>query len=229
VTAKIVEIFKSIQGEGIYTGVKQVFVRFFGCNMDCVWCDTPEARKEMLSTQYELSPEEVFHQICLLWDRCHSVCLTGGEPLLHKDFMRHLLPLLKEAGMTTYLETNAICYEALTEVINGIDIIAMDIKLPSSTKKESFWHQHEEFLRCAVKKQVFIKAIISSTTEQKDIEKMVDLICSVDPTRTLILQPNSFELHNGVLERCFEFQNYCMARLAHVRILPQVHRLLNIR
>ncbi|MFH0876779.1 MAG: 7-carboxy-7-deazaguanine synthase QueE, partial [Candidatus Omnitrophota bacterium] len=43
VKAKIAEIFESIQGEGIYAGQQQVFVRFFGCNLSCGFCDTPLA------------------------------------------------------------------------------------------------------------------------------------------------------------------------------------------
>ena len=37
----ISEIFYSIQGEGMLTGVPSVFVRTSGCNLRCVWCDTP--------------------------------------------------------------------------------------------------------------------------------------------------------------------------------------------
>ena len=47
--ANILEVFQSIQGEGKYAGVKQVFVRFFECNMHCVWCDTPHSIGRKLS------------------------------------------------------------------------------------------------------------------------------------------------------------------------------------
>ncbi|MDF1532664.1 MAG: 7-carboxy-7-deazaguanine synthase QueE, partial [ANME-2 cluster archaeon] len=39
------EIFNSIQGEGIFTGMRQVFVRFQGCPLHCDYCDTPQSRK----------------------------------------------------------------------------------------------------------------------------------------------------------------------------------------
>ncbi|MCM8763078.1 MAG: 7-carboxy-7-deazaguanine synthase QueE, partial [Candidatus Omnitrophica bacterium] len=74
--AKIAEIFKSIQGEGIYQGREQVFVRFYGCNLKCQFCDTPLTHYE------ELRPEELLNRINIFGVDYHSLSLTGGEPLL---------------------------------------------------------------------------------------------------------------------------------------------------
>ncbi|MCK5661099.1 MAG: 7-carboxy-7-deazaguanine synthase QueE, partial [Methanosarcinales archaeon] len=48
-TTHIYEIFNSIQGEGPYVGMRQVFVRFCGCNLACEYCDTYESRKDVIS------------------------------------------------------------------------------------------------------------------------------------------------------------------------------------
>ncbi len=58
--AKISEIFSSIQGEGLYLGKRHIFVRFFGCNMRCAYCDT------MPSIYEELSIDEVTNEIASL-------------------------------------------------------------------------------------------------------------------------------------------------------------------
>src|SRR5881227_32508 len=44
--ARLVEVFSSIQGEGILVGHRQVFVRTYGCNLRCTYCDSPETLKE---------------------------------------------------------------------------------------------------------------------------------------------------------------------------------------
>ena len=68
---------------------------------------------------------------------------------LHRDYLLKFLPELKKNNFSTYLETNGTLFGNLREVINFIDIIAMDIKLPSSTGKWDFWNEHAEFLKIA--------------------------------------------------------------------------------
>src|SRR3989338_4150854 len=86
---EISEIFSSLQGEGPYLGVKQIFVRFGRCNMHCVYCDELEKMKEERFTVY--SSESLLREIETLETEKgehHSVSLTGGEPLFYAAFLR---------------------------------------------------------------------------------------------------------------------------------------------
>ena len=227
--AKVIEIFSSIQGEGKYVGVKQVFVRFFECNMHCVWCDTPHSIGDTTRHYKELSWEEINQKITELWQDSHSVSLTGGEPLVQADFLKTLLPSLRQAGRPAHLETNGVLPHQLLKVIDDVDAIAMDIKLPSSTKCQPFWEEHEAFLRIALRKEVFVKTVISSDTQKADIERTVDLLSSVDAGILCILQPNTYDLGDGVIKKCLEYQAFCLRFLKNVRVLPQVHKFMKIR
>ena len=91
-TAFIKEIFTSVQGEGFFIGEKQIFIRFCGCNLKCDYCDT-NFEKENNFFVYGL--EKTFNnpinatslaQIANSFDT-ETISLTGGEPLLHKDFL----------------------------------------------------------------------------------------------------------------------------------------------
>lgn len=241
--AKILEIFKSIQGEGKYAGVNQVFVRFFECNMHCIWCDTPlSIGKEHLRPEVfkkfpesatdryeEMEVKSIFEQVKDLYKDCHSVSLTGGEPLVQVDRLKELLKLFKTENMKTYLETNGTLPEDLRQIIDDVDIIAMDMKLPSSTQCQAFWENHEEFLRVANQREVFVKAVVTSNTEEHDVSAAIDLIARVDPNIIFILQPNYFEMNNGVIRRCTELQAICAKRLNDVRIIGQTHKFMRIR
>ena len=78
----ISEIFHSIQGEGVLTGVPSVFVRTSGCNLRCNWCDTPYASWNPEGKQ--LSVADIVAEVKRFTAARH-VGLTGGEPMLAKD------------------------------------------------------------------------------------------------------------------------------------------------
>src|ERR1700733_5956519 len=104
--AKILEIFHSIQGEGRYAGVPQVFVRFFECNMHCVWCDTPASIGDGKREFKELGLKEVLAQDNALYDNAPCININGGEPLLQKDFLKDFCHALHREGKKVYLDTN---------------------------------------------------------------------------------------------------------------------------
>lgn len=227
--ARISEIFSSIQGEGPYAGVQQVFVRFFECHMHCSWCDTPDSIGDGRREYKEYTVDELFKKVRPMLHGCHSVSLTGGEPLLQAEFIAQFIPRLKPSGIKIYLETSGVLFAALKKVIKDVDIISMDIKLPSATGCRPFWKEHQEFLKIARKKEVFVKAVIAAHTQLADIKKAVALIAGVDKDIPLILQPNTFDLSKGAVEKCAEYYRHCFKHISDVRILPQLHKFLKLR
>ena len=131
--------------------------------------------------------------------------------------------------MPVYLETSGVLHKELEKIIEGVDTIAMDIKLPSSTQCRSYWKEHEEFLKVARHKDVFIKTVVTSGTQEEDIKNAVDLIAAIDSSIVFFLQPNHFEVKNGALAQCLDFQKYCARYLKDVRVLPQVHKFIKMR
>lgn len=98
-TYRVNEIFYSLQGEGMHTGVPAVFVRFSGCNLQCAFCDTDFQHYQ------ELTAEEILTAVRALCEDKHAlVVLTGGEPSLQVD--TELLDCLHGLGMTICMETN---------------------------------------------------------------------------------------------------------------------------
>lgn len=94
---RISEFFESIQGEGMFTGLPVIFVRFSGCNMSCPFCDTD------FETRVNCTPEELFGHITQCGPT-RDVVFTGGEPLLQD--LTPIIEYLKSAGYRVHLETN---------------------------------------------------------------------------------------------------------------------------
>lgn len=227
--ANIHEIFVSIQGEGIFSGKRQVFVRFFGCNLKCVYCDTAQKPNEILW----YSKDELFSAVSIKAapESVHSVSLTGGEPLLQADFLKDFLPKLKQAGYKIYLETNGTMPQELAKIIDFVDIVAMDIKLPSSTGNAGLWRQNLEFLKIAMTRQVFVKIVVTGRTTAADLNKAVSLIAEQDPHIALVLQPVTPQpdvkaINPEMLER---FNSIASEHLRIVKVIPQMHKLYGVK
>lgn len=135
---KVAERFDSIQGEGKLTGVPSAFIRSSGCNLRCVWCDTPYASWDPEGN--EQSVEELVDWVAGL-DRRHVV-FTGGEPVIQPD-AEALCEALTQAGRHVTLETAGTVYKPLS-----IKLLSLSPKLANSTpwQREAgrFARVHEE-------------------------------------------------------------------------------------
>ena len=223
IRGRIAEVFESIQGEGIYLGEKQVFVRFYGCNLKCRYCDTN------LDCYTEYTPRELLHEIKVYRHKFHSVSFTGGEPLLQKDFLKEAMRLTHHANLKNYLETNGTLPRALEEVLDHVHIIAMDLKLPSSTGHKDLWKAQQDFLKVASKKEVFLKAVICRSTKEEDLREAIKLIKRTSRSAFLVLQPNSLENGRGLLDKCESFKSICWQEKVSTCIIPQIHKKIGVR
>jgi organic radical activating enzyme len=229
--AGIVDVFSSVQGEGIFLGAKQVFVRFERCNLKCSYCDEPRD-----ATAEVYTPPALLEKILFLEEEKgshHSVSLTGGEPLCYSDFLAEFLPLLRAKGMKSYLETNGTLAQELGRIIDLVDIIAMDIKLPSATGAGAFWDAHTEFLKTALKKRAFVKVVVTPEVAEEDIEKAIRLVTSCGTNIPFILQPATLAASTESAvdkKRLLDYLEMGMrGRLETIKVIPQMHKAWGVK
>lgn len=242
--ANLIEIFSSIQGEGPYVGWRQIFVRFSGCNLHCDYCDTlftPQKNckvetapgsGEFLSLENPVNQHQI-EKIVSSWvtnfpGLHHSLSLTGGEPLLHAATLREWLPGLR-AYLPVYLETNGTLFEALDEVLPWIDIVSMDIKLPSLAAQGQLWDVHERFLRRAQSKTCFVKLVISAKTPADELEQAAHLVRECAAEVEIILQPCTTATGIDMTSlQLMEAQGQVAAIHGRCRVIPQTHHFLGV-
>jgi 7-carboxy-7-deazaguanine synthase len=119
---RVTEIFFSLQGEGTRAGRPCVFVRFTGCDLRCVWCDTAYA----FHGGRDLSREEILAEVASFPAR--FVCLTGGEPMLQKELPELSRELLAR-GYEVAIETHG---QRPLDLLPREVIRIVDVKTPGS-------------------------------------------------------------------------------------------------
>ncbi len=232
--ARISEIFSSLQGEGTHLGERHLFIRFEECHIHCEYCDELDKQgrtyslEEVTATVRQLEKDEGPHAF---------ISFTGGEPLLYQNFLAPLMLRLKAEGFRTYLETNGILWQALASVIDGCNVIAMDLKPASVTKEKSFLAEHRRFLQLARAKELFIKIVLSKEIEVREFQDLIQLVEETAPRTPVILQPVSTlgeaerEGHEDpeLMQLLYELQRMAGRVLPEVRIMPRLHRILKVR
>ncbi|HIE31635.1 MAG TPA: 7-carboxy-7-deazaguanine synthase QueE [Methanosarcinales archaeon] len=234
--ANIYKIFNSVQGEGIYAGTRQVFVRFCGCQLRCEYCDTREARHtadecRIADRRIEnpLDTDVVISAIDDLWTpSTRHISLTGGEPLLHRDFIRELV---RSTSKPTYLETNAGLPKYARIVADLIDIVSCDIKLPehrSTGDYDRLLHAELETIEIFHSRDVetFVKIVVLQETTEESIKSAVCGIKSIDNSIPLILQPVTPIKVD--LQQLLDLMDFAGEYLSEVRMIPQIHRMIGM-
>ena len=176
---KVVEIFNSIEGEGKRAGLPATFVRLFGCNLRCSYCDsmyavTGDEFKEM-SVQQVVETVEKFG--------CPNVTVTGGEPLIHED-IQDLLAQLVDAGYWVNVETNGSVPLDFRTVGDKL-FYTVDYKTSSSGMKKAM---HIETFDSMLEEDV-LKFVVGSEQDLQDSLDMYNFFCDRHNKPIVYLSP----------------------------------------
>lgn len=247
-SAPIREVFCSVQGEGPYVGVRQAFVRFSGCNLNCNYCDTDFANPGTCDYE-QVEGSGIFEKIknpvstsqleAMLqpFKKLHSVSLTGGEPLLHADFLKKL-----NLAAPLYLESNMTLPEQARKLTEKVTYVSGDFKLPESLRgigpeaRETHMENTVECFRLLRKNQsrdCFCKIVVDSNTELETVTPAVEAIAPY--VSCVILQPETpigrdvtnFRSSRSIQEsvqNIMELQK-SLLEIIDIRVIPQTHRM----
>lgn len=195
-TMLISEIFHSIQGEGVLTGVPSVFVRTSGCNLRCNWCDTPYASWNPEGKQLPVA--DIVAEV-KRFNAARHVVLTGGEPMLAKD-LPELAAELKREGYHLTIET------AATIAPGGIacDLASLSPKLANSTpdaRLDDTWRKkHEQtrwrpaVMRAWIEAYEFqLKFVVANEADVAEVEAMLSELPPV-PAHQVLLMPEGTDM-----------------------------------
>ena len=198
---KVSEIFTSFQGEGPYIGTPATFLRLYGCNLNCPWCDTDISTYEILSVDelYEILMTQMdFNNIKLL-------VITGGEPTLQMEEVKRLVKELPE-DIKIQLETNGSIFEYLPEIEYVIS--------PKEDKEKVFENYYNY-------ENVFFKFVITS---KEDIDEVISIKNKYGYDKTIWLQG---EFSKDALMADLIRENF--PRLENIKLSVQTHKYLSQR
>ncbi len=185
---RISEIFYSIQGEGLLIGVPSIFIRIAGCNLRCVWCDTPYSSWRPEGSRWSI------RRIVAEVQKYPSdhVVVTGGEPLLAFE-IEALTEQLKRGGKHITIETAATVFKPVR-----CDLISLSPKLANSTpwKKQGgrFALRHEkQRINLSVIQQYLdnydyqLKFVVTHKSDFDEIGQVLGQLKAVDRSRVLVM------------------------------------------
>jgi len=185
---RIAEIFYSLQGEGRLLGMPSVFIRTSGCNLRCVWCDTPYTSWRPEGSEWSI--REIIREARKYPAR--HVVVTGGEPLLAPE-IEELTQELKRNGAHITIETAGTIFKPV-----ACDLISLSPKLANSTPwkkaRGRFAAMHEErrLNLDVIGKQLAaydyqLKFVVERRRDFTEIRDLLDQLDGVDRARVLVM------------------------------------------
>jgi 7-carboxy-7-deazaguanine synthase len=217
---RIVEFFKSVQGEGEFAGTPSIFVRTTGCNLRCWFCDTPYTSWKPEGIQ---EPWQVILDRILAED-CQHVVLTGGEPLLQPDVVL-LSRALGESGRFVTIETAGTVERPV-----HADLMSISPKRANSTPRDATWTPRHEarrdrpevVARMTRAYRYQLKYVIDRPGDVDDVDRHVRGIGGIVPSRVFLMpqgtDANELRQKTSWLRPAAEERGYSVSPRLHIEL-----------
>ena len=204
---KVVEIFRTVEGEGRWVGLPVVFIRLEGCNLRCSWCDTTysyDGKSYTVKNLYDILSQVKQYNL-------KRVCITGGEPFMTEN-LDVLVKVLLDEGFFVFIETNGTMWnEKFREIKKDNLYITCSPKPPFYFVNKNILPYISE-LKFVVDENLSVNHIIKP--EFTEILKN-DII---------VLQPESNKPE--MVEKALKIQDELLKLGIESRIIPQCHKVL---
>ena len=211
---QVVEIFKSIDGEGKRTGLPTTFIRLYGCNLHCSYCDTRYGCEGGGYT--EMGVDEIVSQCQRL--NTTSITLTGGEPLIHPGVGTLVRELLTK-GFWVNVETNGTVdvrrfRECMPLAYSSQLFFTVDYKCPSSgMNRQMLTDMYKDLAQCDV-----IKFVVGS---KEDLDAAKRILEYSQPQAEVYFSPVFGEIEP------VEIVNYILEHELHnCKVQLQLHKII---
>lgn len=229
---RVLEVFWSIQGEGLEIGKEAVFVRMSGCNLSCVWCDTKHSWGGNLGTDFTL--KELLREVIREARGPKQVIITGGEPFLQPEKpLCDLIFHLKKLGYRVSWETNGTIWPPM-KLIGLSDFFSVSPKLASANQVHFMDYEMNRWAE-ALAGKMQLKFVISDLNDMDEALRLLAKSPAVADKRVpIIFQPEA-SVDKELYERLPDMVREVGEKINvssftyNIRFLPQVHKLYNIR
>lgn len=206
---RVVEIFRSVEGEGKWVGLPAVFVRLEGCNLRCSWCDTAYSYDG--KSYRELSVDEVLEEVSNF--NVQRVCITGGEPFFSEN-LHILVERLVKNGYTVFIQTNGTLWNDNFSGLNWGKIYI------TCSPKPPFYFVHKNLIP-------YIRELKFVVDESLDLSHILkDDYRDILKTDVVILQPESNR--KEMVQKALDLQDKLLRFGVESRVIPQCHKLMNL-
>ncbi len=220
---RISEIFYSIQGEGRLVGTPSLFIRTSGCNLRCVWCDTPYTSWRPEGSAWPLA--KILRRVDQ--HSTHYVVVTGGEPMLAPEIEKLTVELRKKGKHVT-IETAGTLFKPVR-----CDLISLSPKLANSTplkrEKGKFAAMHEKRRMNLPVLQNYLDAydyqlkfVVDRPEDFAEIRAIVERLRNVDAARILIMAQGTTrkqldEKSGWIVKECLRY-GYNLTPRLHIEL-----------
>jgi 7-carboxy-7-deazaguanine synthase len=199
----VVNIFKTIQGEGAYAGTPAIFIRLGGCNLKCSFCDTE------FDNYTNLHIDNIVKKITeLAVNTVKLVVITGGEPF--RQDLSELCDLLLDIGLKVQIETNGTIFREINKNV-------MVICSPKNYNGIGYKHIDQEML----KRANYFKFIISATN--KNYNQIPKEFADLNNVYIQPMDEYNEQLNQENHKLCVE-----LALQYNYNVSIQTHKILNI-